>query len=202
MLLNKVEFLLMNNPIRNLVQRFVEVRRLRALSNLPKNKIVLEIGCGTGNGTKLIKEYFEAKKITAIDLDERMIRIAKRRFGDTPVSFAVQDAAALPYKDGQFDAVFDFGVIHHIPGWKDCLKGLHRILKPKGQLIIEDLSLETFETLPGRFYRKILDHPYQSMYREEEFIGYLGRIGFKILKRKRYLSLGFFRYFAVVVQKR
>src|SRR3990167_9301495 len=132
----------MNNPVRNLIQERIEVKRLRKLSGLPPNKTALEIGCGTGNGSKLIKKYFEAKKIYATDLDERMINIAKRRNTVESITFEVQDATKLKYSSKSFDAIFDLGVIHHIPNWKDCLKELKRVLKPNGQLILEDLSRE------------------------------------------------------------
>lgn len=62
MKLNKFEFLLMNNPIRNIIQEHVEVKRLRGFSNLKKNMVILEIGCGSGNGSKLIKKYFQPKE--------------------------------------------------------------------------------------------------------------------------------------------
>jgi len=199
MKLNNIEFLLINNPIRNLIQKHIEIKRLRRLSNLSSNKIVLEIGCGTGNGSKLIKKYFQAKRIYATDLDKRMIDIAKKNNSDDSISFEVQDATKLKYKDNYFDAVFDSGVIHHIPNWKDCLKELQRVLKPKGQLIIEDLSIETFSTTFGKLMKKLLDHPYNSMYKEDEFVEYIKEIGFKILIHKRHLAL--IRYFIVVAQK-
>lgn len=170
----------MNNPIRNLIQRHIEFKRLRKWSHLPPNKIILEIGCGTGNGSQLIKKYFQAKRIHAIDLDKRMVDIAKKNNKDGSISFEVQDATQLKYKDNFFDAVFDLGVIHHIPNWKDCLEELKRVLKPKGQLIIEDLSIETFSTPLGRIVRESLDHPYDSMHTEDEFARYLEKIGFRI----------------------
>ena len=199
MKLNKIEFLLMNNPIRNLIQEYIEVKRLRKWSNLPPNKTVLEIGCGTGNGSKLIKKYFQAKRIYATDLDKRMIDIAKKGSKDDTISFEVQNATKLKYKDNYFDAVFDLGVIHHIPNWKACLKELQRVLKPKGQLIIEDLSIETFSTPFGKLMKKLLDHPYNSMHKEDEFVEYIKKIGFKILIHKKYSTL--IRYFIVVAQK-
>ncbi len=199
MKLNKIEFSLMNNHLRNIIQEHVEIKRLRKLSTLPSNKIVLEIGCGTGNGSKLIKKYFQAKKIYASDLDKRMIEIAKKKNSDTLISFEVQNATKLKYKSNSFDAIFDLGVIHHIPNWKDSLKELKRVLKPKGQLIIEDLSSETFSTSFGKLMRKILDHPYNSMYKEEEFVEYLEKIGFKIVVHKRYTPL--IRYFIIIAQK-
>ena len=199
MKLNKLEFLLMNNPIRNLIQNHIEVKRLRKWSNLPPSKTVLEIGCGTGNGSKLIKKYFQAKIIYATDLDKRMIDIAKKNNNDDSISFEVQNATKLKFKNNFFDAVFDLGVIHHIPNWKNCLKELQRVLKPKGKLIIEDLSIETFSTPFGKLMKKSLEHPYGSMHKEDEFVNYLEKIGFKILVHKKHSTL--IRYFIIVAQK-
>lgn len=189
----------MNNPVRNLIQKYIEIKRLKKLSNLSPNKTVLEIGCGTGNGSKLIKKYFQAKRIYATDLDKRMIDIAKKENNDKSISFEVQNATKLKYKNNSFDAVFDLGVIHHIPNWKTCLKELKRVLKPKGQLIIEDLSIETFSTALGKLMKNVLDHPYNSMHKEDEFVEHLKKIGFKIAVHKRYTAL--IRYFIVVAQK-
>ena len=47
--------------------------------------------------------------------------------------------------------------------------------------------------------RKILAHPYHTMYNESEFIEYLRKIGFKIKVKKRYKTG--IRYFIVVAQK-
>ena len=199
MKLNKVEFLLMNNLVRNLIQEYIEIKRLRNFSTLPLNKTALEIGCGTGNGSRLIMKYFQTKKIYATDLDERMINIAKRKNADDSIIFEMQDATNLKYENNSFDAVFDLGVIHHIPNWKDCLKELKRVLKPNGQLVIEDLSIETFSTPFGKFMKKVLEHPYILMYKEDEIVKHLEKIGFKIMAHKRYHSL--IKYFVVVAQK-
>ena len=198
MILNKFEFLAMNNPIRNAIQRHIEIKRIRKLSNLPPNKTVLEIGCGTGNGSKIIKEYFQTNKIYATDLDKRMITIAQKK-KDKTIVFEMQDATKLKYKNNTFDAVFDLGVIHHIPNWKTCLKELKRVLKPNGQLIIEDLSIETFSTFQGKLMKKVLDHPYTSMYKENELIKHLKKLNFKIIRHKRYSSL--IKYFIIIAQK-
>lgn len=146
--MNKNEFWLMNNPARAFIQRF-EARKLRKMSDLKEGKNILEIGCGQGVGTQLIKTYFKPQRIQAIDLDPKMIQRAKRRIKDSHVHFEVGDASQLRFKDNSFDAIFDFGIIHHIPNWRDCLKELYRVLKPGGQLIMEDLSIDTFQTRLG-----------------------------------------------------
>ena len=128
-----------------------------------------------------------------------MIAKAKRKNIDGSISFHVKSATALGFKSNSFDALFDLGVIHHIPNWKDCLKELKRVLKPGGQLIIEDLSIETFSTFFGKIMKSTLDHPYDEMHNEDEFVEYLQKIGFKIKVHKRY-SL-FMKYFIIIAEK-
>ena len=56
-----------------------QVKRLNERYNFAKkfskNKNVLEIGCGSGQGSKLINSV--AKKYTGIDVDEKLLEIAK-----------------------------------------------------------------------------------------------------------------------------
>lgn len=202
MLMNKVEFTLMDNPVRAFVQDRIEMQRIRQLVQLEKDTVVLEIGCGNGHGTKLIKRYFNPKKIVAVDLDSKMIAIAKRNNTDPSITFTVGDAANLStIPDKSFDAVFDFGIVHHIPNWQDCLDELKRVLKPDGELILEDLSIETFTNGVGNIYRKVLDHPYKDMFTRKEFFDYLEKLGFTVLQKEIHNPLGLLEYFIVIAKK-
>jgi len=158
----------------------------------------LEIGCGNGTGAKIIKKCFSPKKIVATDLDPFMINVAKRNVHDPLIIFETGDATKLKYQTGQFDGVFVFDALHHIPGpqWQDCLKEIYRVLKPGGLFFIYDVSIEYFETFIGRVLRPLYVHPYDSMYRRDEFIDFLPKLNFKILK-KEFLS----RHFLTVVEK-
>ncbi len=49
MIVNKLELLLMNNPLRAFIQDKLEAKRLRELSSLPTKGVVLEIGCEKSN---------------------------------------------------------------------------------------------------------------------------------------------------------
>ncbi len=180
MLMNKTEFWLMNNPIRSASLR-LEAKKLRKMvPSKPLNK-VLVIGCGQGQGTKNILRYFHPQAIEAIDLDPHMVARAKKRVQDNRVQFKVGDAPNLSFApDNSYDAIFDFGIIHHIPNWQDCLKELHRVIVPGGYLHIEDGSIESFsKTAFGRFLRHILDHPYNHMYTKAVFEKKLKELGFK-----------------------
>lgn len=192
----------MNNPIRRFVQNKIEAKKLRLLSLLPEDKRVLEIGCGNGFGTTLIQKYFSPAEIQAIDLDPRMIQRAEKRVKDPTIHFQVASATKLPFKNNSFDAIFDFGIIHHIPDWQTALQESHRVLKPGGELLLEDLSIESFRGFPGSFYRKILDHPYNKMYTHKEFIEKVKEVGFEIIHSKKYNPFGLIKYFFIIAKKR
>lgn len=183
MIMNRIEFWLMNNPIRALIQRY-EASRMRHMTDF-KGGEVLEIGCGQGVGTLLIVRLFKPRKITALDLDPKMVERAKRKVRLSHIHFEQGDASALRFKEEEFDAVFDFGILHHIPNWEDALKEVHRVLKPKGLFILEDLSIESFKLpLLGWVLRVLLDHPYKQMYKREELLDFTKKNGFKIVAKR------------------
>jgi ubiquinone/menaquinone biosynthesis C-methylase UbiE len=197
MKLNRLEFIAMNSPIRAFIQERYELKILRSMTLKKNFQSVLEIGCGNGNGTKLIKKYYAPNKISAIDLDEKMIEIAQKRNKDSTVTFKVMDASNLDFPDNQFDAIFDFAMIHHIPEWRDCLKELKRVIKPNGELIIEDLSMDSFSKDIGRLWKLLSDHPYDVMYTAREFKEYLIELGFNIINYKESNPLKLVKFFSL-----
>lgn len=183
----------MNNPIRGLSLRF-EAKKLRAMSPAASLERVLEIGCGEGKGAKQILRYWQPKHLAAIDLDPKMIARAKKRVSNKNVVFRVGDVADLSFAaSNTYDAVFDFGILHHVPNWQDALSELHRVLKPDGLLHIEDGSIEAFtKSKFGRFLRRILDHPYEQMYTRPAFEQQLSKLGFQELSSDEIRSVGLF----------
>jgi ubiquinone/menaquinone biosynthesis C-methylase UbiE len=75
--------------------------------------------------------------------------------------------------DDAFDAVFIFGVLHHIPQWRKALCEMARVLKPGGVLLVEEPR--------ARF-----DWP--------EFEQGIELAGFEILERSKVLIEGFQSY--------
>lgn len=126
-----------------------------------------------------------------------MIRIATKHNKDLSISYEVMDASNLDFPEKYFDAIFDFGIIHHIPNWKDSLKEVKRVLKPKGEFIVEDLSIDSFSMGIGNLWRILSDHPYQFMYTPKEFTEFLNDIGFYINNYKEFNPLKFIRFFSL-----
>ncbi len=200
MKLNKIEFIAMNNPIRAVIQEYYELPILRNMITIDNIDKALEIGCGNGHGSKLIKKYFNPRNILSIDLDEKMIKLAEKKNNDQSISFLQMDASKLNLPDKYFDAIFDFGIIHHIPNWKDCLNELKRVLKVNGKIILEDLSSDSFRTFSGRIMRLLSDHPYVNMYSTVDFLYYMKNIGFEIIDYKVSNPIGLIKFFSLTAK--
>jgi len=181
MLLNSIEYWAMNNPLRGFVQRHYEAPRLKRLSTGMADN-VLEIGCGQGAGARIIYDLFSPQRYVGIDLDPRMIRRARSKARTLQnATFVEGDVSSLEFPAASFDLVVDFGIVHHIPNWKDALAEVHRILKVHGEFLFEDLSLETWERGIGIPFKRIADHPYDQMFRKQEFADQLDALGFSVV---------------------
>lgn len=158
MLLNRVEYHLMNNPIRAAVQRRFEAGRLLRMGGSMQGGLAIEVGCGRGIGAEIILDRFGADAVHGFDLDPRMVAQARARLaprGDR-AGFWVGDATDIPVADATYDAVFDFGIIHHVPDWRRALAEVRRILKPGGRFYAEEV-LRRFILNP--VVRRLLEHP-------------------------------------------
>ncbi len=189
----------MNNPVRALVQRRHEAALMEGFGGLVEGGRVLEIGCGRGVGTEIIFERFGATEVHAFDLDPDMIARARRRlsgYSANRLSLFVGDAAAIKAEDASYDAVFDFGIIHHVPAWQRAVAEVARVLKPGGRFFFEEV---TKRALDRWFYRTFLEHPKTNRFSAEEFIAELERQG--IMVGEKHLEW-FFGDFVVGVGRR
>lgn len=75
----------------------------RMKKKLNRNMVVLELACGTG--IMSVKLAGSVKQLEATDFSEDMIKQAKQKNHSSRLHFSVQDATALPYASGSFDAV-------------------------------------------------------------------------------------------------
>lgn len=192
MKLNRVEKVLMNNPVRAVLQRRYEAPLLERLGGRTDGLRVLEIGCGRGVGTEIILERFGAAHVEAFDLDPDMVDKARRRlakYGGDRVRVGVGDAAAIGADDGAFDAVFDFGIIHHVPEWRRAVYEVARVLRAGGRFFFEEV---TRKALDRWVYRTFLDHPRQDRFDAEQFVAECERQGIVVGGNLRRRFLGDF----------
>ena len=175
MKLNRVEKALMNNPVRELLQWRYEAPLLERLGGRVDGLRVLEVGCGRGVGTEIIVRRFGATHVTAFDLDPDMIRQAHRRlsrYAPERLRLFVGDVTAIDAPDEAFDAVFDFGIVHHVPEWQAAVREIRRVLRPGGRFFFEEV---TAQALSRWAYRTFLDHPRENRFSGAELVAELER---------------------------
>ena len=129
--------------------------------SLPPRPRCLEIGCGQGVVTRVLVERCDAQVI-ASDYDPAQVAVAQERLADVgglggPVEFRVVDARAMPFDGAAFDAVFSFGVLHHIPGaWREAVAETARVLKPGGWFVFTELVVTAWASrLMGRLLPRL-----------------------------------------------
>ena len=126
--------------------------------SLPPQPRCLEIGCGQGAVTRVLLERCDAQ-VVASDYDPAQVAVAQKRLADLggPVDFRVVDARAMPFDGAMFDAVFSFGVLHHIPGaWREAVAETARVLKPGGWFVFTELVVSTWASrLMGRLLPRL-----------------------------------------------
>lgn len=95
----------------------------------------LEVAAGTGRN---LPHYERHVPLTAIDLSERMLDLARQRaltLGRA-VDVGVADAQALPFADRSFDTVLATLALCSIPDDRAGVAEMARVLKPGGRLVL------------------------------------------------------------------
>jgi ubiquinone/menaquinone biosynthesis C-methylase UbiE len=168
MKVNWPERIWVNSPVRTLVQ-MREVSWFKQVRSLKPGSFCLEIGCGCGMGSKLVLKTFLPRRVHAIDIDPAMIDLAlqrRPRSKENRILFSVADAQHLPYGDACFDAVFNFGIIHHLEDWEQGIREIARVLVRGGALYFEEIYPPLYANW---LFRRLLAHPTENRFFGPDF---------------------------------
>ncbi len=100
------------------------------ISEIGKNKTVLDIGCGAGILTNALSK--EGHTVYGIDLSPSSLEVAKRYDMTKKVSYAVANAYALPFENEMFNVVCAMDVLEHVEEPSLLISEASRVLKPGG----------------------------------------------------------------------
>lgn len=103
----------------------------------------LDVGTGPAQIPILLAQRCPDIHITAIDLSEEMLKIARQHVADAGltdrITLAHVDAKTLPYADDAFDGLISNSIVHHIHDAMSALKEMGRVARPQGTVLIRDL---------------------------------------------------------------
>lgn len=111
-------------------------RRLGQMLRKQQPARVLDVCCGVGDFAGLVEADY-----IGIDLNERFINLARRRFAAiSRKQFQVEDATRMRYSEGAFDTTLYLNCMHHFP--EELVRGMLREIArvTKHQVLILDLE--------------------------------------------------------------
>jgi ubiquinone/menaquinone biosynthesis C-methylase UbiE len=117
---------------------------------------VLDLGCGTGTLTVMIKKAHPDAVVTGLDGDPEVLHIAERKAkehgADTQFDRGLADD--LPYPAGRFQRVLSSLVIHHLDHEQKlaAFKEVYRVLEPGGDFHLLDFGM------PFSLYGRAISH--------------------------------------------
>ena len=102
---------------------------------------ILDLGCGTGNLTQRILEYFPEAQIDALDLSEDILEESRKRFGNqSNMNYLQADFKNMHLSEKSYDLVMSSIAIHHVqdPFKFNLYKDVFYALKTDGLFIFAD----------------------------------------------------------------
>lgn len=102
--------------------------------NLIKNKVVLDVGAGSGNYTYALSKI-GAKIVYSIEESKTKNNISNKK-----IKFIKDSLHKLPFNDNTFDFVFCNGCLSHSKNWKKDILEYKRVLKKNGYIWINVFS--------------------------------------------------------------
>lgn len=153
-------------------------KKLIEFANLKGKETILDIGCGTGELEKYLSEIITCDRIYAIDISEKMIERARKKFRGKECipNFLTYDAKRIPFPDSYFDVVFSSMVLHHFADDEKLtvLEEIKRVLKPNGIYVSAEFSSRKNPIVWLVSYNGILKE------------GHLKQMGFEIIETEKY----------------
>ena len=102
--------------------------------NIYKNKLVLDIGCGTGRWSKYLSK--KARFIEAIDPSDAVLSAATYLEECDNIRISQASIDDIPFEDDSFDFVFSLGVLHHIPNTQEAMNKSVKKVKHGGCFLV------------------------------------------------------------------
>lgn len=122
-------------------------------------KNILEIGCGTGHYTLLLKKRYPESKLTAVDMSPEMIYKATEKLKGYEVNFLEADGETMKFNE-RFDLITSNAVFHWFRDLGPAVKSYKGALQEKGSLVFSFFGPQTFNELSSSI-KSVLGEEYK-----------------------------------------
>ncbi|WP_053359986.1 class I SAM-dependent methyltransferase [Clostridium butyricum] len=124
------------------------LHRYNSVLNVVKDKVVLDIACGTGYGSALLAQ--KAKYVYGIDISKEAINYCNETYIKDNLSYFEGSIDKLELEDNSVDVIISFETIEHVNGklQEEFLIEIKRVLKNDGILIISTPDKKIYSDIP------------------------------------------------------
>ena len=123
---------------------------LNALSHGPGAHHALDLGTGPAHIAILLAQRSPGLHVTAVDLAEQMLVLARRNVAreklEKQVLLLARDVKATGFPAASFDLIISNSVVHHIPEPLDFFAEVRRVSRPNAVLFVRDLLRPSSES--------------------------------------------------------
>jgi ubiquinone/menaquinone biosynthesis C-methylase UbiE len=125
---------MINNAVRNAIHRVLEVPAMARLLGIPGGKRALLVGCGSGVALSSLAKLCHPNTVIGIDIDGDLLMAAAERMETEEVAgeLVKADVQAMPFPEGAFDLILDFGTCYHTAHPQRALQEVARVLDTGG----------------------------------------------------------------------
>lgn len=151
-------------------QKFVEIslRRYATAARYVSGKRVLDIACGAGYGSQMLR-LAGATTVVGVDVSAETVRYAEERYQTSGVEFICADAEQFEWHE-KFDVVVSFETIEHLRHPSKFLENVRSLLVPEGDFV---LSVPLGET-------RHIDPYHLHAFTQEDVFALLQNTGFSV----------------------
>ena len=146
----------------------ISFRRYETAARYVKDKRVLDIACGVGYGSQMLR-LAGATTVVGVDVSPESVEYAKQRYQTSGIEFICADAEQFQSSE-QFDVVVSFETIEHLIDPIKFLENIRSFLVPGGELI---LSVPLGET-------RHFDPYHLHIFSQKQVFALLEKTGFSI----------------------
>jgi malonyl-CoA O-methyltransferase len=176
------------------IQQWMAAELLRSCREyLLRARRILEVGCGTGHVTELLRQANPHATLVALDLEVSLLQRARNRLGqDAAVHFVAADGEA--FCGGNYDLIVSNSVFQWFTRPEETMRAYYQMLRPGGCLAFAILGPATFQELAASFQKAAGSLPLAespevaavSFSGEEKWRRFLANAGFRgvVLQRE------------------
>lgn len=137
---------------RNARQSQLEIPAMVRALGIPSDARILEVGCGRGIAMPALDRLCNPQRLVGLDIDSELLAeaAANLREHGTTAELCAADVRRMPFADGSFDVIIDFGTLFHIARPQAASAEIARVLAPGGMFIHETKASQ------------LLSHPVRS----------------------------------------